>query len=72
MCFSAIHWARIGQIVYAASIGEAHSFGFNELIISNRISIQSTNTSIQLVPQVLRKEVIEPFKIWHKRNGNPY
>lgn len=72
MCFSAIHWARIGQIVYAASIEDARSFGFNELSISNRILIQSTNTSIQLVPQVLRKEAIELFKIWQKRNGNAY
>ena len=35
MCFSAIHWAKIGQIVYGTNIGDVKKLGFNELDISN-------------------------------------
>lgn len=34
MCFSAIHWARIGSIVFGASIADARRCGFHELEIS--------------------------------------
>ncbi len=36
MCFAAIHWARIGRIVYGSSIREIARLGFNELRISNQ------------------------------------
>ena len=35
MCFSAIHWAGIGKIVYGAGIADAAECGFGELEISN-------------------------------------
>src|SRR3954451_18298014 len=31
MCLSAIHWAKIGRVVYGATIADAASAGFNEL-----------------------------------------
>lgn len=36
MCFSAIHWARIGLVVYGTCIGDAAKRGFNELAIAAR------------------------------------
>jgi len=35
MCFSAIHWARINNLIYGASIADAKLAGFNELGISS-------------------------------------
>lgn len=33
MCFAAIHWARIGRLVYGTRIGDVLRRGFNELSI---------------------------------------
>lgn len=35
MCFSAIHWARIGRIVFSTTIADVKALGFNELPLSN-------------------------------------
>jgi tRNA(Arg) A34 adenosine deaminase TadA len=36
MCFSAIHWAGINQIVFGTSINDVAKIGFNEMMISNK------------------------------------
>jgi guanine deaminase len=36
MCFSAIHWAQIRQVVYSTTIADVKRLGFNELTVSNR------------------------------------
>ena len=36
MCFAAIHWAQIGQIVYGTEIADVQRPGFNELTVSNQ------------------------------------
>jgi guanine deaminase len=36
MCFSAIHWARIKEVVYGTEIKDVRKLGFNELSISCR------------------------------------
>lgn len=33
MCFSAIHWARIGNVVFGTTISDVKKLGFNELTI---------------------------------------
>ena len=33
MCFSAIHWAKIGSLVYGTQIKDVVELGFNELMI---------------------------------------
>jgi len=35
MCFSAIHWARIGTLIYGNRIKDAQRLGFNELAIAS-------------------------------------
>ena len=35
MCLGAIHWARLGLLVYGTSIEDVKKLGFNELAISN-------------------------------------
>lgn len=36
MCFSAIHWAKIGAIVYGTRIADVKKLGFSELTVSDR------------------------------------
>jgi tRNA(Arg) A34 adenosine deaminase TadA len=36
MCFAAIHWARLGRVIYGTAIGEVAQLGFNELTIGSR------------------------------------
>lgn len=68
MCFSACHWARIKRIVYGASIEDSKKFGFNEIILSNETMRQLGESSIKITKGVLRKECIELFEIWYRRD----
>lgn len=72
MCFSAIHWARIGRIVYAASIADAQRFGFNEMPVSNAHLKETARLTVQLCPGVLRDEAVALFEQWQSRGGRAY
>ncbi|MBX7148281.1 nucleoside deaminase [bacterium] len=64
MCFAAIHWARIGTIVYGATIADAARAGFNELSVSNRTLNKLGKAKMKIKSGVLRKEAVELFKVW--------
>ena len=64
MCFSAIHWARIGHIYYGTTIADAKAIGFNELYISNKTMKKMGKSRIKLTPDLMRKECLELFKKW--------
>jgi guanine deaminase len=68
MCFSAIHWANIGKIVYGASIADAKALGFRELDINNS-ELALRGASVAIVPGVLREECVAAMKKWA---GKPY
>ena len=36
MCFAAIHWARIGRLIYGTAIIEVARLGFNELTLGSQ------------------------------------
>src|SRR4030066_178933 len=36
MCFAAIHWARIGRLIYGTAIIDVSRLGFNELTLGSR------------------------------------
>ena len=67
MCFSAIHWARIPRIVYAATIDDARSFGFNELPISNVKLKEISGTKVEIVASPLRPEALDLYRLWLSR-----
>ena len=67
MCFSAIHWARIGRIVYGASIADAKSFGFSELEIANDQMKALGQSSVQIVAGCMKDQVIELFRKWQSQ-----
>jgi tRNA(Arg) A34 adenosine deaminase TadA len=70
MCFGAIHWARIARIVYGARIDDARGFGFNELALPNRQLKELSCDPVELVPDVLREESLELFRLWATQPGN--
>lgn len=67
MCFSACHWAKIPKIVYGARIEDAKKLGFSELTISNEEMKSQGNSSIEVIGDFLREEILELFKLWSKR-----
>jgi len=64
MCFGAIHWARIGLVVYGTSIADAGRAGFNELRISNAALKTLGKSRIRLIEGFLRDECLDLFKRW--------
>lgn len=72
MCFTAIHWARIDRIVFAARIADAAAAGFNELPIDNATLKRLGGSRVELTPELLRVEAVALFELWRQRLGNPY
>ena len=72
MCFTAIHWARIGRIVFGATVEDAAGFGFNELRISNEMMKRVSGSRVELVGGVLREEAIGLFEKWRAGGGREY
>jgi tRNA(Arg) A34 adenosine deaminase TadA len=64
MCFGAIHWARIGLVVYGTSIVDAKRAGFNELPISNGTLKRLGKSRIRLAGAFLRAECLDLFRKW--------
>lgn len=64
MCFSALHWARIGRIVYSTHIADVQALGFNELSISNEQLRDLGGSSVQLIRDFIRAEGLELLKRW--------
>lgn len=66
MCFAAIHWAKIEQIYYAASIPDAQNAGFNELTLSNKKIAKIANSPVKINPPILTEKAVQLFKKWKK------
>jgi tRNA(Arg) A34 adenosine deaminase TadA len=64
MCFSAIHWARVGRIVYGAGIADAAAAGFNELPVSNEQLKRLGGSGVEIVGGILREEAVRLFGEW--------
>jgi tRNA(Arg) A34 adenosine deaminase TadA len=64
MCFSAIHWAGIGRIVYGTRIADVSRLGFRELTLSNLTLRRLGGGTMLLVGGVLRQECLELLREW--------
>jgi guanine deaminase len=64
MCFSAIHWAKIGRIVYGASIADAQAAGFNELTIANTDMKKAGGSPVVVEGGCLREACVALFAEW--------
>lgn len=72
MCFSAIHWAGIGAIVYGTNISDVKKLGFSELTISNEEMKKKGRAKIKIKKDFMRKECLELLKDWKKGRGKVY
>lgn len=68
MCFSAIHWARIGRIVFGTSIADAQAFGFHELEISNQQMKRLGQSPVRVKRGCLRPRCLQLFEHWQQRD----
>ena len=73
MCFSAIHWARIGRNVYGASIGDAREAGFHAMPIAHETMAELGGTAVVTEGRFRTDECIALFRSW-KETGSllPY
>ncbi|HSA96054.1 MAG TPA: nucleoside deaminase [Acidobacteriota bacterium] len=64
MCFGAIHWARIGTVIFGTGIADASRAGFHELRISNARLKALGRSRIRLIPGFMRAECLALFEAW--------
>lgn len=64
MCLAAAHWARIGRVVYGASISDAREAGFNEMTISNDVMVREGQSPLLIQGGFLKSECAGLFKAW--------
>lgn len=63
MCLSAIYWARISKVYYAADRFDAQKAGFDDSFIYNEISLNEKDRSIYM-ENIMHKEGQMPFELW--------
>ncbi len=64
MCFSAIHWARIGKIYYGTTIEDVQKRGFNELAIPAKKMKREGFSNVEIIGPVLKEKCEELLKYW--------
>lgn len=66
MCFAAIHWARIGTVVYGTSVKDARRIGFNELDIGNRELKRLGKSRVKILSGFLRTNCEKLLRDWDR------
>lgn len=69
MCFAALHWARIGLVVYGTPIADADTIGFNELKISTRRLNTLGRAGMKIIAGFLRDECRQLLQDWDRLPG---
>jgi tRNA(Arg) A34 adenosine deaminase TadA len=64
MCFSAIHWARIGCLIYGTSIGDVAERGFNELAIAALQMKKIGSSPLVVTGGFMERECLELLEAW--------
>ena len=71
MCLSAIYWARLVRVVYAATREQAAEAGFDDSLIAREMTLPLEQR--QLLMQKSSLDGATPFKKWQsKENKVPY
>ncbi len=63
MCLSAIYWARISKLYYAADKNDAASAGFDDSFIYEELAKPENERSIKIC-RLTPNEAAEPFEKW--------
>jgi guanine deaminase len=64
MCLAAIHWSRIGRVVYGATIADAAKAGFSELPIAAADLAAMGHSPVKVESGLLREECAALFAEW--------
>lgn len=73
MCMAALHWARVAQVYYGATIADAADAGFNELTLPAAELLRAGNSRVELMDGVLRDECKTLFDEWRQSpQSQPY
>jgi tRNA(Arg) A34 adenosine deaminase TadA len=72
MCFSAIHWAKIGAIVYGTGIADVKRLGFSELTVSDRRMKMEGHSKVRITSGFMQKECLELLREWKEKGGRTY
>lgn len=65
MCLSAIYWARLERVVYAASREEAAQAGFDDGVIARELQLPQEERSLRMVRLNIRSA--SPFVSWQQK-----
>lgn len=68
MCLSAIYWARIDKVYYAADRYDAQDAGFDDSLIYDELSTPVENRKLRIV-QMLPSEGKVPMEKWKETEG---
>ncbi|MBN2163688.1 MAG: nucleoside deaminase [Pontiellaceae bacterium] len=72
MCLSAIYWARIDILYYAADRQDAAGAGFDDALLYREVSLPMKERSLKAESH-LRKEAQAVFEAWKKKDDRtPY
>ncbi|MCW5752939.1 MAG: nucleoside deaminase [Alphaproteobacteria bacterium] len=72
MCLAAIYWARIGQVFYANSQGDAAAIGFDDAFLYRELALPADRRALPL-RRMLEGEAIRVFEEWQaKPDKIPY
>lgn len=69
MCFAAIHWARIGRLIYGTAIGEVARLGFNELTLGTGQMQALGRSPVAIYPGFLADECRQLLAEWARMPG---
>lgn len=67
MCLSAIYWARLDRLVYAATRQDAAEAGFDDEFIYKEIPLANSQRSLKCNHFSL-EEGCDPFEIWNSKS----
>ena len=70
MCFSAIHWANIKQVVYGTGIEDVQKLGFRELEISNEQMKNLGKSHLIITADFEREACDNLLNDWVKNSNN--
>ena len=67
MCLSAIYWARIPEVYYGNTRGDAAAIGFDDDFIYQQIPLAPDQRTVAMKP-LLRAESLVSFQEWAKKS----
>ncbi len=64
MCLSAIHWSKIDEVIYGATISDALSAGFGELCFDAQKLAEQGGSKLRVTLGPLRQQCADLFRQW--------